>query len=272
MKRTTFLLAVILLPVLLAAIPGRKVKEEGYNLYKNTTLGMDGLRISKFEVSNEEYKEFLVALIDENKVDSIPVYAPDVEVWLRDLAFNDPYANYYFSHKAFRKYPVVGVTYEAAQAFCEWKTRRFGEMVLGRKDTAHFRFRLPTAEEWMQFAEAETPSRGFWPGGVAYPRSHKGDFEFNHKLGEGDYAGWAGGKGHDYEGYMITAPVSSFRNKNLNLCNMAGNVSEMVEEKGMAKGGSWAHLADQCRIKAVQQYDEPMAWLGFRYVVERIEK
>jgi hypothetical protein len=45
----------------------------------------------------------------------------------------------------------------------------------------------------------------------------------------------------------------------------------MVAESGIAKGGSWIHEAKDCRIEARLEYDEPKAWLGFRYVLEKVD-
>ncbi len=275
MKRVAFLLTALLIPALLTAGPGRKVKPQVYDLFKNTVQTPDGLRISKVEVSNKEYKAFLMGLIEENKADLIPLYAPDVTVWTNETLFNNPYMDYYFSHPAFDNYPVVGVSYEAAVAYCEWKTRHFGEMPSAKKskDKVNYRFRLPSEEEWMAAAEMGSSSRDFWPGGYVYPRNHKGDFLFNHKLGKGDFAGYIGKDAHykDYEGYMVTAPVQTFYADKLGLYNVAGNAAEMVAEKGIAKGGSWYHLAEDCKINAILRYEAPESWIGFRFVVERAD-
>jgi formylglycine-generating enzyme required for sulfatase activity len=211
-------------------------------------------------------------------------YVPDDSVWLRDLAFNDPYAKYYSHHEAFKPYPVVGVSFEAANAYCDYMTATQGTVRLRGIDnkwrTVKVRYRLPTESEWMVAAgvrmQVDSVNRqtfqSFYPGRIYYPRDHKGHFRFNHKLGKGDYAGWAGGKGFDYEGYMITAPALSFPpDEFLGLHNLAGNVAEMTSTKGIAKGGSWAHLQDDCRSEAVNTFERPMAWLGFRVVAEVVE-
>ncbi|PIY12828.1 MAG: hypothetical protein COZ18_01160 [Flexibacter sp. CG_4_10_14_3_um_filter_32_15] len=46
------------------------------------------------------------------------------------------------------------------------------------------------------------------------------------------------------------------------------NVAEMTSEKGIAKGGSFAHTLEECAADRVQIYDSPQAWLGFRCVAE----
>ncbi|WP_338792511.1 SUMF1/EgtB/PvdO family nonheme iron enzyme [Bernardetia sp. MNP-M8] len=46
------------------------------------------------------------------------------------------------------------------------------------------------------------------------------------------------------------------------------HVAEMTSEKGIAKGGSFAHTLEECAADRVQVYDSPQAWLGFRCVGE----
>jgi len=52
-----------------------------------------------------------------------PIY-PDTLVWIRDFsyAFNEPLTSKYFSHPGFDDYPVVGVNWKQAKAFCMWRT------------------------------------------------------------------------------------------------------------------------------------------------------
>lgn len=52
----------------------------------------------------------------------------------------------------------------------------------------------------------------------------------------------------------------------LGISGMIGNVSEMINTNGLAKGGSWAHPLEACKISKWQRYDKPAAWLGFRCV------
>lgn len=88
------------------------------------------------EVSNQDYREFThwtsrVYPNDPGKTKSI---TPDSSVWRSELAYNEPYVENYFRHPAYSEYPVVGVTWEQAEAYCKWRTDRVNEQVLVDKD------------------------------------------------------------------------------------------------------------------------------------------
>jgi hypothetical protein len=55
---------------------------------------------------------------------------------------------------------------------------------------------------------------------------------------------------------------------NYGLINMIGNVAEMVDKKGIAKGGTWADKIKDCGIKNNIPYVNANEWLGFRCVCE----
>ncbi len=57
------------------------------------------------------------------KKDVINVY-PDTLAWIHDFtySFNDPITNMYFWHPSYDEYPVVGVNWKQARAFCIWRT------------------------------------------------------------------------------------------------------------------------------------------------------
>lgn len=51
---------------------------------------------------------------------------PDTTVWARDFEYshNDVMVSNYFWHSAFEEYPVVGVSWNQAKAFCNWRTKK----------------------------------------------------------------------------------------------------------------------------------------------------
>ena len=93
--------------------------------------------IDKTEVANVHYREYLYWL--ENVfgaagMDSVVEQAlPDSLVWRSELAFNEPYVEYYFRHPSYNYYPVVGVNWKQATDFCIWRTDRVNELSLMNK-------------------------------------------------------------------------------------------------------------------------------------------
>ena len=57
--------------------------------------------------------------------------------------------NDYFWHDAYNDYPVVGVTWHQAKAFCEWRTKTKNNYQKTKKKKSLVpEFRLPTDAEW----------------------------------------------------------------------------------------------------------------------------
>ncbi len=184
--------------------------------------------IDETEVANVDWKEFLFFINRDSGEAMYNKLYPDTLVWLRDLAFNDPYAQYYFSHDAFNQYPVVGVNWHQANEYCNWRTAIVNTTLLTEDPEAvlYPAYRLPTESEWEYAARGLLEMENYpWEGKSL--RDGRGQFRANFKRGRGDYAGWAGGDGRHYtDGYMITAPVKSFYPNDFGLYNMAGNVCE----------------------------------------------
>jgi formylglycine-generating enzyme required for sulfatase activity len=84
------------------------------------------------------------------RTEDVLVY-PDTLCWVRDFtySYNEPMAQVYFHHPKYDEYPVVGVSWHQAYAFCRWRTDRktaYWEMN-GYLPNTHD-FRLPTEYEW----------------------------------------------------------------------------------------------------------------------------
>jgi formylglycine-generating enzyme required for sulfatase activity len=78
-----------------------------------------------------------------------PVY-PDTLVWIRDFSYsyNEPMAQRYFTHPSFGNYPVVGVTWKQAVAFCHWRSHYLNSYLERVKKAVESDYRLPTEAEW----------------------------------------------------------------------------------------------------------------------------
>ena len=89
--------------------------------------------MDKYEITNlnwNEYLHWLEFVFGAVAPELVDQARPDHTVWREDLAYNDPYENYYFEHPAFSFYPIVGVTWEQAMDYCQWRTDRVNEMAL----------------------------------------------------------------------------------------------------------------------------------------------
>lgn len=86
------------------------------------------------EVANVHYREYLFWLDRVFQDTSITNRAlPDTLVWRSELAYNEPYVDYYFRHPSYNLYPVVGVTWKQAYDYCLWRGDRVNENILYEK-------------------------------------------------------------------------------------------------------------------------------------------
>ena len=82
------------------------------------------------EVSNLEWKEYTHWAKHKFGEQSAKYQntLPDTIVW-RQGPYNEPYIQYYYQHPAYQNYPVVGISYEQAKAFCTWRSDRVNEKI-----------------------------------------------------------------------------------------------------------------------------------------------
>ncbi len=145
---------------------------------------------------------------------------PDTLVWIRDFSYsyNEPYARNYFWHPAFDDYPVVGVEWKQAKAFCDWRTRLWNSSRSSKEANTEV-FRLPTETEW-EYAARGGHDLSAYPWGSYYVRNAKGCLLANFKPGRGNYP---------EDGGMLTVPVNAYFPNDYGLYNMSGNVAEWTE-------------------------------------------
>ena len=236
---------------------------------------MDIQAAAKSKVSNR--KDFI-------KTEEVKVY-PDTTVWIKDYAYsyNEPMHNDYFWHKAYGDYPVVGVKWTQAQAFCQWRTLKKNSYIKSKKKGHDFVnvFRLPTEAEWEYSARGGLESATY-PWGGPYTKNDRGCFLANFKPNRGDYAA---------DDALYTVEAKSYEPNGYNLYNMAGNVAEWTNssydpnayeyvssmnpnvqdyknQRKVVRGGSWKDVAYflQVSTRDHEYADSARSYIGFRTV------
>lgn len=235
-----------------------------------TVLLKDKLYIDKTEVGNVHWREFIFHLQLSNDTTLSIKMLPDSTVW-DEKVFT--HCEFYFRHPSFNFYPVVGISYEQAVEFCKWRSDRVNELFV--KDPRlnpfpgkHYLYRLPTKEEW-ELAAAGKLNISEYPYGYKDTTARKGVWKgsslFNYKY---ESTKRKPSINNEVERSALTSPLTAYLPNGYGLYNMIGNVSEIISEKGIAKGGSYNSTLEECKIQYQQSYTKPEAWLGFRCVCE----
>jgi hypothetical protein len=221
----------------------------------------------------------------------VPVY-PDSLCWVRDFAYsyNEPMAKKYYNHPAYGNYPVVGVNWKQATAFCEWRTHYMNSFLESKKRAPESNFRLPTEAQW-EYAARGGRSQAQYPWGGPYLRNKKGCLLANFKPGRGNYP---------EDGGFYTVRADAYWPNDFGLYNMAGNVSEWTSslyyeggynfqhdmnpdirwnakdsdpprmKRKVTRGGSWKDVGMflQCGTRAYEYQDTSKSYVGFRCVLD----
>ena len=163
--------------------------------------------------------------------ETVNVY-PDTLVWIRDFSYsyNEPFARNYFWHPAFDDYPVVGVNWDQANAFCHWRTKLW-DMYKGSAEPNTEDFRLPTESEW-EWAARGGRDIAPYPWGGYYIRNAKGCLLANFKPGRGNYP---------EDGGFYTVKADAYFPNDYGLYNMSGNVSEWTNDAFYSNAYSHTH-------------------------------
>jgi len=210
------------------------------------------------EVANAQFRRFRAS---HRTAAPIGMSVPDVLM--------DPLMNMCVAREALAKLsvhslngdrqPVGNVSYDAAVAFCQWLNSLPAERQAGRT------YRLPTEDEWEYACRAGTEGRFYW----------------DDKSKIGAHANVADVTGreiwtthlqfHEDDGFLVSAPVASYKPNAYGLYDMLGNVHELTSSEltyydwkygrgssscFVAKGGSWSSAEPVVRQAA-------RLWLGF---------
>ncbi len=224
------------------------------------------------------------------KKDVINVY-PDTLAWIHDYAYSyhEPLTKMYFWHPAYDDYPVVGVNWKQARAFCIWRTQLLNSYLADEGGAFVQDYRLPTESEW-EYAARGGLELSPYPWGGPYIRNSRGCFLGNFKPMRGSYQD---------DGGVYTVKATSYWPNDYGLYCMAGNVSEWTSnaydesaysfthdistdyeydakdsdppalKRKVIRGGSWKDVMYflQTGTRSYEYQDTSKCYVGFRCVM-----
>jgi len=246
------------------------------------------------EVTNKMYRYFLADSTDDKYK---PQFGKDTILQTAALFshFTAKEKNRKYTvadYTALDEYPVVGISFESAMAFCKWLTDKSKEAFIATKDSAVLlNFHLPTDAEFTKAAIVNTwyynnyyvsfddmLQRKLFPG--------NGRVQVNYGVGKTTDATGTVFRASDADGYLFTNPVKKFPAGYVGLYGMEGNAAEWVLDlfrlnddpvfvrqrvvpegkERVVKGGSWRDDAFYMQPAVRQKMDPQQSSerIGFR--------
>ena len=221
--------------------------------------------------------------------DAINVY-PDTLCWVADFSYsyNEPMSTMYFWHPAYDNYPVVGVSWRQASAFCIWRTQFLNSSLLASGQPFVHDYRLPSEVEW-EYAARGGLALSMYPWGGMYTRNNEGCFLANFKPLRGNYTD---------DGGATTVKVGTYEPNEYGLFDMSGNVAEWtssafdesayvfthdlnpdykynalpddppVLKRKVIRGGSWKDIGYYLQVgnRTYEYQDTAKSYVGFRCI------
>ena len=266
---------------------------EGQETLPPGVVKVDSILVDEKEITNLNWQEYLYHLSQDSSYLTYQAALPDTTVWeqVYDGELALAFKSNYLRAPAFRDFPVVGVSYEQAVAYCHWRSIVVTQkMNLGLLPGMEIIYRLPTQVEWQAVAQNE----------VSYLPLASPDNIDKMKFNRSDLAEIKERSGSGLSLKKIRTSIIAFYKRNLILLienlnsqeeyefkpylgvgygpkksmhaglvsDLRGNVSEMTSKKGTAMGGNWNTTFEESPIYRQFIYQGPSPVLGFRCLCE----
>ncbi|MFA5857448.1 MAG: SUMF1/EgtB/PvdO family nonheme iron enzyme [Elusimicrobiota bacterium] len=231
----------------------RLLNADPNSIYSIQPVYLSSFFIDKYEVTNEQYKQF----IDTGGYSNSTYWSTDGWAWKNNLTQPSYWTDTTYGYTAVNgpRLPVVGVSWYEADAYARWAGKR-----------------LPTEAEWEKAARG-TDLRAYPWGDTWYV----------------NYCNWYDNSGKQ-DGYSKTAPVGIYESgQSLYGCyDLAGNVSEWCSDwfgasypwvyinptgpasgtNKILRGGSYASTSAACKadVRSCADYKIRETTIGFRCV------
>ncbi len=246
------------------------------------TVTLDAFYMSKYEITNQQYCDFLNAALDQGLITVVSgvVYQAgagseiccDISSTYGGIAYSS--GVFSVRTKAGRSMgndPMIRVTWYGAAAYCNWRSEREGrqpcyDLSTWECDFNKNGYRLPTEAEWEYAARGGLSGKRFpWGDTISHPQANYNSTSYSYdvSLTSGFHPYFNDGT----EPY--TSPVGSFAPNGYGIHDMAGNVREWCNDwysytyysispqtnpTGPAaghcviRGGWWKDSASFCRV------------------------
>lgn len=244
--------------------------------------------IDEAEITNIDYQEFLFYLKRDSSEENFTNALPELKV--TDYRGAD-----YFTNVQYRYFPVVGLSYEQAQTYCQWRSGFVSDLYKTKyKKNVNFKFRLSTEAEWELAAsnglnkmkynygvesvetipyKVNPNAAGFLLAKISSSRTEAEVASDIRQAGDIKDVPFNVKRELPYFLQLNTPYYTyAFHKNDFGIYNMIGNVAEMIEEKGIVKGGSFRDDLAHSKITERRKYNSPTDDIGFRCLCEVEQK
>jgi formylglycine-generating enzyme required for sulfatase activity len=238
-----------------------------------------GFAMSTSEISVAQFAQFIAATdyqTDADRRGDSIIYSENSGRMVRTKGMN--WRNDYVGKTAADNLPVIHVSFNDANAYCDWLSEATRE-----------RYRLPSEAEFEYAARSGTKTRYWW--GDMSPELGVENLTGINDRSESDRS-WSSGFTGYGDGFWGPAPIKLFLANPFGLFDMAGNVSEWTSDcwhesyarapidigswvnpgcaQRVVRGGSWGSNPEEARAAARSAFnpDHGSAKIGFRVVRE----
>lgn len=221
------------------------------------------------EVKNADYLEFLFWMKRKHGFNSTEYKSalPDTNFFVIFKA----HQYLYLRDKAYRQYPVLGVSLEQAVAFCKWRTDMVNANLYAKDKNLTFKA-LDTLDMKLvkKIYEYRVPAKAEWEeiAAIGYDKKTKEKIE-KEKIVNGNFFDPGRIKRTDVKTY--TSQAASYLPNSIGVYDLFGNVTEIIAEKGISKGGSWKNDEKDCIVQKDFPYEKPDNFIGFRCVCVKLD-
>ncbi len=254
----------------------------GNSVIDGDTISVQSFYMSKSEITNINFMEFIYFAKKTMSPEKFKRADVDTSMWGQYYPqTSKTYGKYYYTHPAYHKYPVVNVSREGAEMYCEWLSAIYDSI---SDQKLKIKFRIPSRAEWIRAARGNNHSAVYsWNTPILtnsdglvqanFVRIGAEKVTRNTTTNKLELAKDLSTDLLSFEGARadILAPVESYWPNNFGFYNMNGNASEMISDGDFSVGGDWNSPGYDIRNESIKPFTGANPTVGFRIVATYIK-